>query len=212
MNSARLDEIMRETPIVAIIRGVTPDEVPAISDALYRAGVRIVEIPLNSPDPLDSLAILVRDWGTRMLCGSGTVLGVDQVEAVAAAGGQFLVSPDTKPAVIRRAVELGLDPMPGFATSSEMFQATDAGARYLKLFPASTYGPGHVAGLKAVTPKGATLMAVGGVSVQTMPDWWAAGTRGFGVGGELYKPGQAAEEVFEKAKAVVEAVHRLTGA
>lgn len=206
-----LDEMMVEIPVVAIIRGVKPDEVCAMAEALHSAGVRIVEIPLNSPDPLESLRRMVGDWGDRLVCGSGTVLQVEQVEQVEAAGGHFLVSPDTKPAVIRRAVELGLDPMPGFATSSEMFQAVDAGARYLKLFPAQTYGPKHIAGLRAVAPKTAVMMAVGGVTAENVGEWWAAGTRGFGIGGELYKPGFTPEQVYEKAKSVVEAVRALTG-
>lgn len=204
-----LDEAMLKTPIVAIIRGVTPDEVGPIADALHSAGVRLVEIPLNSPDPLESLSRMVRDWKGRLFCGSGTVLSVGQAEAVAAAGGQFLVSPDCKPEVIRRAVELSLEPMPGFATSTEMFQAVDAGARYLKLFPAVTYGPAHVSSLKPVVPKGVTIMAVGGVGATDMADWWAAGTRGFGMGGEIYRPGHTAEQVFEKAKTVVAAMRKL---
>lgn len=206
-----LDETMAEMPIVAIIRGVTPSEVVAHVEALYDAGVRIVEIPLNSPDPLESLRRTVEAYGDRMICGSGTVLQVEQVDQVKAAGGHFLVSPDCKPPVIRRAVELGLDPMPGFATSTEMFAATDAGARYLKLFPAGTYGPGHIAGLKAVAPKGAVLMAVGGVTAATVGDWWKAGARGFGIGGELYRPGQTAEVTRAKAGEMVAAVRAVMG-
>lgn len=208
----KLDEVMAEMPIVAIIRGVTPDEVVAHVDALYDAGVRIVEIPLNSPEPLESLRRTVQAYGERMICGSGTVLKVEQVDQVKAAGGHFLVSPDCKPEVIRRAVEIGLDPMPGFATSTEMFAATDAGARYLKLFPAGTYGPGHIAGLKAVVPKGTTLMAVGGVGVGNVADWWKAGARGFGIGGEIYRPGQGPEVTRAKAKEMVAAVRGVMGA
>jgi 2-dehydro-3-deoxyphosphogalactonate aldolase len=204
-----LDETMLDMPIVAIIRGVTPDEVLPIAEALYQAGIRVVEIPLNSPDPLESLSRMARAWKGRLFCGSGTVLSVEQAEAVAAAGGEFLVSPDCKPAVIRRTVELGLEPMPGFATSTEMFQAVDAGARYLKLFPAVTYGPAHVASIKPVVPKGVTIMAVGGVGAADMANWWAAGTRGFGMGGEIYKPGHTAEQVFEKAEVVVAAMRQL---
>jgi 2-dehydro-3-deoxyphosphogalactonate aldolase len=211
MNEAKMtiDETMAEMPIVAIIRGVTPDEVGPIAEALYNSGVRIVEIPLNSPDPLESLSRMARDWKGRLWCGSGTVLGVGQVEQVKAAGGQFVVSPDTKPVVIRRCVELGLEPMPGFASSTEMFQAVDAGARYLKLFPAVTYGPAHVSSLSPVVPKGVRIMAVGGVGAKDMAAWWAAGTRGFGMGGELYKPGWNAEQVFDKARAVVTAMRAL---
>jgi 2-dehydro-3-deoxyphosphogalactonate aldolase len=204
-----LEDAMLEMPVVAIIRGVTPDEVSGVAEALHRAGVRIVEIPLNSPEPLESLRRLVRNWDDRLVCGSGTVLSVEAAREVAAAGGRILVSPDTRPQVITAARELGMEPMPGFATASEMFRAYDAGARLLKLFPAETYGPRHIRGLKAVLPEDATILAVGGADDTNVAEWWAAGARGFGMGSKLYKPGFTPERVFEKAKAVVEAVRQL---
>lgn len=207
-----LAEVMQDAPIIAIIRGVKPGEASAIAGALYEAGVRIVEAPLNSPDPLETIQILSREWGRKMICGAGTVLTVEKVEAVCAAGGKIVVSPDTRANVIRRACGLGLTPMPGFATASEMFQAYDCGARYLKLFPASTYGPGHVKALKAVAPPDATIMAVGGAGPSMMADWWAAGARGFGLGTDIYSPGQSPEATFEKASAAIKAVRALTGA
>lgn len=205
-----LEDAMAEMPVVAIVRGVTPDEILGVAEALHQAGVRIVEVPLNSPEPLESLKRLVDSWRGRLICGSGTVLNVADARRVAVAGGEILVSPDTRPAVISAAVELGMTPMPGFATASEMFIAYEAGARLLKLFPASTYGPGHIRGLKAVAPEDATILAVGGAGPSNMAEWWEAGARGFGMGSELYKPGMKPQQVHEKAKAVVEAARKLT--
>jgi 2-dehydro-3-deoxyphosphogalactonate aldolase len=206
-----LEGAMAEMPIVGIVRGVTPDEILGVAEALHRAGIGIIEVPLNSPEPFESLRRLVRSHGDRMVCGSGTVLTQDQVRQVADAGGRIMVAPDTRPKVISLAVELGLEPMPGFATATEMAAAYDAGARWLKLFPASTYGPGHVRALKAVAPEDAAIMAVGGAGPASFAEWWAAGVRGFGVGGELYKPGFTPDEVFARAKASVEAMRKIAG-
>ena len=204
-----LDDALAETPIVAIIRGVRPQEAEAVGEALVAAGVRVIEAPMNSPEPLRSIRILADALAGRAVVGAGTVLSPDAVDQVADAGGALVVSPDTRPGVIRRTRERGLEPLPGFATATEAFQAYDAGARLLKLFPASTYGPGHVAALKAVLPSDAVVMAVGGVGPASMADWWAAGVRGFGLGGDLYKPGFSPEEVRERAEAAVAAVRRL---
>jgi 2-dehydro-3-deoxyphosphogalactonate aldolase len=203
-----LDEALAETPLVAIVRGVKPDEILAIAEALHQAGIRVVEVPLNSPDPLESIARLkaVED---RMVYGAGTVLGPGAVDAVAQAGGRLIVSPNTDPVVVKRAVERGLVPLPGFATASEAFCALAAGARHLKLFPASTYGPGHLKALSAVLPSEAMVMPVGGVAPDGMAEWWAAGARGFGLGSDIYKPGWTAEQVHEKSLAAVAAVKKL---
>lgn len=204
-----LDEALAICPVVAIIRGVRPEEVVGVAQALYDGGVRAVEAPLNSPDPVESIRRLVEAFGRRMACGAGTVLRPDQVDAVAAVGGAFIVSPNTNPAVIRRVVELGLDPAPGFGSASEAFQAIEAGARNLKLFPAVTYGPAHVRQLKAVLPAETRVWAVGGVGPQGMADWWGAGVRAFGLGSELYRPGQSPRETLEKARRVTEAAGAL---
>jgi len=203
-----VEQAMAECPVVAIIRGVKPDEVLEIAEALHQGGVRVVEVPLNSPDPLESIARLVREWGDRLACGAGTVLSPDKVDAVADTGAQVLVSPNTDPAVIRRAVERGLTPMPGFGSASEAFTAYAAGARWLKLFPASSYGPGHVKALRAVLPADAKVLAVGGAGPSNMAEWLAAGAAGFGLGSELYRPGQGAAETFDKARAAVAAAGR----
>ncbi|HEX8569804.1 MAG TPA: 2-dehydro-3-deoxy-6-phosphogalactonate aldolase [Caulobacteraceae bacterium] len=200
-----LDEALAETPIVAIIRGVRPEEVLGIAEALYTAGVRVVEVPLNSPEPLHSIQRLAETWRGRMVCGAGTVLSVEDVQAVATAGGEVVVSPNGRADVIRKTIELGMAPMPGFGTATEAFEAYAAGARRLKLFPAVTYGAAHVKQLKAVLPKDATVLAVGGVGADAMAEWRAAGTDGFGVGGEIYRPGQTPEQTLERARALVEA-------
>jgi 2-dehydro-3-deoxyphosphogalactonate aldolase len=203
-----LDEALAAVPIVAIIRGVRPDEVLDIAEALYSAGVRVVEVPLNSPEPLGSIQRLAETWRGRMVCGAGTVLSVEDVDGVAAAGGEIVVSPNTRADVIRRSIERGMTPMPGFATPTEAFEAYAAGARRLKLFPAVSFGSAHVRQLKAVLPKDASVLAVGGVGADAMAEWRAAGADGFGIGGEIYKPGQTAEDTYERAKGLVEACLR----
>ncbi|HKR89040.1 MAG TPA: 2-dehydro-3-deoxy-6-phosphogalactonate aldolase [Phenylobacterium sp.] len=205
----KLDDALAECPVVAIVRGVRPDEILDHAEALHAAGVRGVEVPLNSPDPLASIRMLAEAWGDRMTVGGGTVLSAASVEDVANAGGRIIVSPNTAPAVITRAVELQLDPAPGFSTPTEAFAALAAGARHLKLFPAVTFGPAHVKQIKAVLPAEAVVWAVGGVGAEQMADWWAAGARAFGIGGDLYRPGQSPAETAQKARRVVEAARAL---
>ena len=204
-----LEDALAECPVVAIVRGVRPEEVRAHAKALFDAGVRSVEVPLNSPDPIESIRQLADAWGERMVVGAGTVLSAEQVDAVAGAGGRIIVAPNTEPQVIRRAVALGLDPAPGFATATEAFEALQAGARHLKLFPAVTYGTAHLKQLKAVLPQEAVVWAVGGVGPDTLAEWWSAGARAFGLGGEIYRAGQSPEETADKAARVVAAARVL---
>jgi 2-dehydro-3-deoxyphosphogalactonate aldolase len=199
-------EAFAQCPLVAIIRGVTPDEVIAVGEALYAEGVRLVEVPLNSPDPLVSIQRLAAHFGDRMVCGGGTLLTVKDAEAVAASGGQIAVSPNTDVEVIGRSLALGMTPMPGFGSCSEAFAAFKAGARYLKLFPAVTYGTDHLKQLKAVLPRDAVVAPVGGVGPGDLAAWWAAGAAGFGIGGEIYRPGESAAQVSVKARALVDAL------
>ncbi len=203
-----LEDAVSDIPIIAIIRGVKPDEVLAVAEALYSAGVRIIEVPMNSPDPLESIKRL-GTLSDRILHGAGTVLTPEVVDQVAQASGRIIVSPNTDPAVIARTLERGLIPMPGFGSVSEAFTAYKAGARYLKLYPASTYGPKHVKALLDVLPKDAVVQPVGGVGPGQMADWWAAGARGFGMGGDLYKPGFTPEQVHIRAVAAVAAMRAL---
>lgn len=204
-----LHDALAETPLVAIIRGVQPGEAVAVGEALHRAGMRVIEVPLNSPEPLVSIRRLSEALDGRAVVGAGTVLTPGAADEVAAAGGRIIVSPDTQPEVIARAVELGLPALPGFATATEAFRAYAAGARHLKLFPASTYGAGHLKALKAVLPADAVVMPVGGVGPDDMAEWWAAGARGFGLGGDLYKPGFTPDEVGARAERAVAAVRAL---
>jgi 2-dehydro-3-deoxyphosphogalactonate aldolase len=204
----KLEDALAEAPLVAIIRGVRPEEVLDVAEALYAGGVRVVEVPLNSPDPLESISRL-KAFSRKLVHGAGTVLRPGAVDAVAQAGGRIVVSPNADPAVIRRAVERGLAPMPGFASATEAFCALDAGAKYLKLFPASTYGPAHLKALKAVLPPDAVVQPVGGVRPEDMAEWWAAGARGFGLGSELFRPGFTPEQVHERAVMAVAALRVL---
>jgi 2-dehydro-3-deoxyphosphogalactonate aldolase len=199
------EDAFAELPLVAVLRGVRPDDVEAIGAALHRAGLRIVEVPLNSPDPMESIERLSRAFVGRLVIGAGTVRTAAEVEQVASAGGRIIVSPHTDAALIRRAYGLGLQPMPGVFTPTEVFAALDAGARYLKLFPASTATPGHLAAIRAVLPSAARIIAVGGISPADIQAWRAAGVHGFGLGSDLYKPGRDADEVFERAQAAVAA-------
>lgn len=200
-----LDEALDIAPIVAILRGVTAAEVVDIAAALFEAGVRAVETPLNSPDPLDAIGRLADAFAGQMVIGAGTVLTEAEAVAVARVGGALCVSPNTDAAVITRALALGMTPAPGFATASEAFTAIAAGARHLKLFPAATYGPAHLKALSAVLPKAVKVLAVGGVAPADMAAWRAAGAAGFGLGSELYRPGQSAAETLAKARRAVEA-------
>ena len=204
-----LDDALAACPVIAILRGVRPDEVVAHAQALFDVGICAVEVPLNSPDPLSSVAALAGALGGSCLCGAGTVLTVAEVEAVEAAGGRLIVSPNIDADVVSRAVALGLASLPGIATASEAFRALDAGARHLKLFPAATYGPGHTRQLRAVLPADVTLLAVGGVGPADMAAWWNSGVRGFGLGSELYGPGQTPTDTATKAARVMEAVRAL---
>ncbi|MFL5295774.1 MAG: 2-dehydro-3-deoxy-6-phosphogalactonate aldolase [Phenylobacterium sp.] len=204
-----LEDALAECPVVAIVRGVRPDEVLDHAQALYAAGVRGIEVPLNSPDPIESIRRLAETWAHRMVVGAGTVLSASRVDEVAEVGGRIIVAPNTHAEVIRRAVALGLAPAPGFATATEAFTALDAGARHLKLFPAATYGPGHLRQLKAVLPGEAVVWAVGGVGANSMAEWWTAGARAFGLGGEIYRAGQSVAETAEKASRVVAAAREL---
>ena len=200
-----LDDAIAACPIVAILRGVLPDEVASVGEALFQAGVRGVEVPLNSPNPFVSIRRLVDRLGQHMACGAGTVLSAADVNGAAEAGASFVVAPNTDGAVIRRAVALGLEPAPGFATASEAFQAIGAGARHLKLFPAVSYGPGHLRQLMAVLPPDLVVWAVGGVGAADLAPWWDAGARAFGIGSEIYRPGQSVAATSARAAALVQA-------
>jgi 2-dehydro-3-deoxyphosphogalactonate aldolase len=200
---ALLDRYLSECPLIAIIRGVTPDEAEAIGEAIFDAGIRIIEVPLNSPQPLDSIAQLVAKFDDRVLVGAGTVLQPEQVPDVQAAGARLIVSPNTNVEVITETAAAGLVSCPGFFTPSDAFDAIEAGATALKLFPAEAATPAVLKAQRAVLPKDLPVIVVGGISPDNMQPWIAAGANGFGLGGGLYQPGQSPEETAGKARAYV---------
>jgi 2-dehydro-3-deoxyphosphogalactonate aldolase len=200
-----LEEALKSCGIIAILRGVTPAEVIPVSQALYDAGVRIVEVPLNSPDPFTSIASLAKAMGSKMVVGAGTVLSIADVDRLKAAGGQISVSPDSNPEVIARALVHGITPLPGVFTPTEAFAAIRAGASHLKLFPAEAASPQTIKAWKAVLPKHVHVHAVGGVTPANMKEWLAAGTSGFGIGSSLFKQGSSLAQVSESAHSLVQA-------
>ena len=202
------DQAFTACPLVAILRGVRPDEVETIGEALVEAGFTLIEVPLNSPDPLDSIARLARRLEGRALVGAGTVLDVGSIAAVKAAGGAMIVSPNTDPAVIAASAAAGMASLPGFATPSEAFAALAAGATALKLFPAEGASPIVLKAMRAVLPPGLRVLPVGGVTPESMEPWRAAGAAGFGLGSALYRPGMAADEVGARARAFVARLDR----
>ncbi|SHN40952.1 2-keto-3-deoxy-phosphogalactonate aldolase [Duganella sacchari] len=191
------------TPLVAILRGLNPAEAVEVAQVLHTAGFRALEVPLNRPGALDAIAAIVKLDLPDTLVGGGTMLNVDHVDAVHAAGGRLLVSPNCVPAVIRRAADLGMYCAPGVATPTEAFAALEAGAHALKLFPAESVGHGGVKALKSVLPAGTPLWPVGGVAPDTMAGWFKAGATGFGIGGNLYTPGVTLDELRQRADAFV---------
>lgn len=191
------------TGLIAILRGLRPAEAPAIGDALYRAGIRRVEIPLNSPEPFESLRLLVEHLPADAQIGAGTVVTTADVDRVHDAGGQLVVAPNTDPAVITRALELGMQPNPGVATATEVFTALHAGATALKIFPAPTVGIAGMKAWSATVPAGTQFLPVGGIDVDTLPAWLAAGASGAGIGTTLYTPGRGADEVGADADSLM---------
>lgn len=200
-----MSDILADLPLVAILRGVTPARVEGVAQALFDAGIRAIEVPLNSPEPFRSIELLARQFGDRCLTGAGTVLDTANVDRVADAGGRLLVTPNTNPDVISHGVKKGMTVMPGFYTPSEGFAAIAAGARTLKLFPASTGGIDHLKAMLAVLPKDVPVYAVGGVGAGNMSEWKKAGAAGFGLGSDLFKPDFTDAEIAERAKRCVAA-------
>ncbi|GGY26286.1 2-dehydro-3-deoxy-6-phosphogalactonate aldolase [Pseudoduganella albidiflava] len=199
------DEAFAELPLVAILRGLLPEEAEGIGAALYGAGFRLIEVPLNSPDPFDSIARLARSLPADAVLGAGTVLETDAVTRVRDAGGKLIVMPHADTEVIRAAKAAGMWCVPGVATPTEAFAALRAGADALKLFPAELVSPAVVRAMRAVLPKGIKLLPVGGITPDNMADFRAAGVAGFGLGSALYKPGMDAATVAANARAFVDA-------
>ena len=192
-------------PLIAILRGLEPENAVAVGEAIVAAGFVCLEVPLNSPRPLESIRRLRDALDGRALVGAGTVLSVEAAHDVAAAGGQIVISPNTTPDVIRAAKTLGLLSIPGFFTPSEAFAALDAGADALKLFPAEVAGPQGLKAVRAVLPAEARVYAVGGVAPDTIATWRKAGASGFGIGSALFAPGRTAIDTGQAAAAFVAA-------
>lgn len=204
-----LDAALKQLPLVAILRGVKPDEVEAIADALYIEGFRVIEVPLNSPNALESIARLARRMPAGTVVGAGTVLSVEAVAQVQASGGKVIVMPHADVAVIRDAKARGLFCVPGAATPTEAFAAVNAGADAVKLFPAELVTPSVVKAMRAVLPKELRLLPVGGITPDNMAPYVKAGAAGFGLGSALYSPGLSAAEVGRRAHAFAQAWHAL---
>lgn len=202
----RYGEDFATMPIVAILRGLQPRDAVAIGSALVEAGIRILEVPLNSPEPFDSIRQLARAFAGHATVGAGTVLRAEDVDRVRDAGGQIVISPNTDREVIRRTREAGLVSLPGCLTPTEAFAALDAGAHAVKLFPGELVTPSVARAMAAVLPKGTRLLVVGGVSADNIADWHGSVVHGFGIGSSLFKPGIMPDEVRQRARTLVDAV------
>lgn len=202
---------LADLPLIAVLRGITPEEVPAVGSALFDAGFRILEVPLNSPRAFDSIALLAQRFGDRCLTGAGTVLDVADVVRVRDAGGRLIVMPHADVAVIREAKRAGLVCLPGVATPTEAFAALAAGADGLKMFPAEALPPPALKAWRAVLPKDTLVFPVGGMKPDTLAGYWDAGASGFGTGSNLYRPGMSAAEVRSGAERYAAAFRSLPG-
>ena len=190
--------------VIAILRGVRPDEVLAVGRALFDGGIRVIEVPLNSPQPFDSIERLVREFGSSCLIGAGTVLSADDVDRVADAGARLVLSPNFDAGVVRRTKARGLLSMPGVATPSEGFAAMAAGADALKLFPADLLGPPVLKAWRSVFPPATAMFAVGGVGEHNLVAFKTAGAAGAGIGSSLYAPGTTAPQVLERSRRLLD--------
>ncbi len=202
-------DAVSECGLIAILRGITPAEVEAVGQALFEAGIRIAEIPLNSPDPFTSIQKLNAAFKGKLIVGAGTVLSVQDVNVLKAHGGEISVSPDCNEAVIARTRELSMEALPGVFTPTEAFAAIRAGATHLKLFPAEAASPVTVKAWRAVLPKHVKVYAVGGITPSNMQGWRDAGISGFGIGSNIYKQGATAADVARSAKEFVSAWRAL---
>lgn len=207
----RFEKALREAPVIAILRGLQPHEVDPVGDALVAAGIRIIEVPLNSPDPFASIARLVERLGHAAVIGAGTVRRMDDVETLARIGAGLVLSPHCDPALIRATVSAGMVSVPGILTPTEAFAALDAGAHALKLFPMEVMGIAGARALKAVLPTDTRMIAVGGVSEANVRGFLEAGLHGVGVGSALYKSGDLVADIEHRAGAFMRAVSPVQG-
>ncbi len=206
-SAAAVDAALAAAPVVAILRGLAPDEAIAVVEALHDAGIRVAEVPLNSPSPFETIALLCRHFGERMVIGAGTVTDSRDVDRLADIGARICVAPNCDLAVIARAAARGMVPMPGVASPSEAFRAYEAGARWLKHFPAGEAGLATIGALRPVMPKDARFIAVGGVGASNAAAFLGGGCDASGAGSELYRPGMAVEAVAAAARSLVAAAN-----
>jgi 2-dehydro-3-deoxyphosphogalactonate aldolase len=212
MKNADLKSWLARSPIVAILRGVKPDEVEAIVEVLSESGIAIVEVPLNSPQSFDSIERVARRFGSHMLVGAGTVMNAEAAQRVADVGGRLIVTPHADVKVTAHAKASGLYAVPGFFTPTEAFALLDAGADALKLFPAEAVSPAVLSAMRAVFPPNTAVLAVGGVGPSNLAGWHRAGAAGYGVGSSIYRPGDTAADVRVKAKALMTALAAVKSA
>lgn len=205
------ENALRENPLIAILRGLESDRALDVAETLVDAGFRIIEVPLNSPDPLTSIERIAGRFGDQVVIGAGTVLSVQDVSSVVDAGGQIIVAPNMNPSVGARAIELGARWCPGVLSPTEAFSALDAGASVLKIFPAELVPPKAIAAMRAVLPKDAVVAAVGGITPQTMVGYMRAGANSFGLGSALFKPSYDMKELHDRAGAFVSAFENGNG-
>jgi 2-dehydro-3-deoxyphosphogalactonate aldolase len=206
-----LPETFIQLPLVAILRGLVPERASEVGSTLFDAGLRAIEVPLNSPEPFVSISALAAQFGDSCLCGAGTVLNADDVQRTFDAGGRLIVAPNCDPDVIIAALKLDMLVMPGIATATEAFAAIHAGATQLKLFPAATYGTRHLKALRDVLPAAVRVYPVGGVGADDIAEWLQAGAAGFGFGSELFRPAYSIEEIEKRAQRAVERYRAAAG-
>ena len=204
--SQAFEQALDRMPIIAILRGVTPDEILPIAKVLLKAGIQIIEVPLNSPDACESIKLLANNLTDRAVYGAGTVVTLEDAVNATKAGAQIIVSPNTNPDVIKYSIQHNAIPVPGFSTPTEAFTAIQSGARFLKLFPAESYHPTHIKALKAVLPEYVRILAVGGTHEGNFKEWQAHGADGFGIGSNLYVRGASVEVTAQRASKLINAL------
>lgn len=210
-NSMELDKVLNQLPLIAILRGVTPDAVLGVTEALYQAQLLCVEVPMNSPHPLESIAQLADMYGNKMLVGAGTVVTVSDIEKIAKAGGRLIVMPHSDALIIQAAKQAGLYCIPGFATPTEAYAALQAGADALKYFPADHFPPPILKAVRSILPSEVPILPTGGITPEKIPDYVAVGANGFGLGSALYRPGDTPETVAAQAAKFVTTMQACKG-